>query len=68
MTGHLDSGPHEGTGLGREPAGAASAAEERLCPIPWGDCLAVADVGQVMELIISPSSPEGFWTESAPFC
>lgn len=68
MTGHLDSSPHEGTRLGWEPAVAASAAEERLCPIPWGDCLAVADVGQVMELIISLSSPEGFWTKSVQFC
>lgn len=32
---------------------AAKAADESLCPSPWGDFVAAATAGQVMELIIS---------------
>lgn len=44
--------------LGRRALLAAKAADESLCPSPWGDFVAAAAAGQVMELIISPSSRE----------
>lgn len=40
--------------LVRHTSVAAKAADESLRPSPWGDFVAAAAAGQVMELIISP--------------